>query len=82
MIQLDNGTKVNRHVDHVRVREHDQKAGLDKEEEEEEDDCDILPPPESSEQVPEVPGDWQEQLPPSVMADVPTSAVGNAPALR
>ena len=82
VIQLDNGTKVNRHVDHVRVREHDHKAGLDKEEEEEEADCDILPPPESSEQVPEVPGEGPEQLLPSVMEDVPTPAVGNAPALR
>ena len=45
----------------------DHKAGLNKEEEEEETDCDILPPPESSEQVPEVPGDGQEQLPPPVM---------------
>ena len=63
VIQQDNGTKVNRHVDHVRVWEHDHKAGLDKEEEA---DCDILPPPESSEQVPEVPGDGHEQLPPPV----------------
>eukprot|EP00731_Ephydatia_muelleri_P032474 Em0024g18a len=59
VIQLDNGSKVNRHVDHVRVREQEgDNAG-----EEEEADGDILPPPESAEPDPEVPADRQE-LPP------------------
>ena len=56
VIQLDNGSKVTRHVDHVRVREQEgDNAG-----EEEEADGDILPPPESAEPDPEVPADRQE----------------------
>ena len=80
VIQLDNGSKVNRHVDHVRVREQEgDNAG-----EEEEADGDILPPPESAEPDPEVPADRQE-LPPQapVMEEVPIpTAGGAAPALR
>ena len=80
VIQLDNGSKVNRHVDHVRVREQEgDNAG-----EGEEADGDILPPPESAEPDPEVPADRQE-LPPQapVMEEVPIpTAGGAAPALR
>ena len=72
---IDNGSKVNRHVDHVRVREQEgDNAG-----EEEEADGDILPPPESAEPDPEVPADRQE-LPPQapVMEEVPIPTAGGA----
>ena len=88
-IQLDNGTKVNRHVDHVRLHgmEGEKNASLVTQEmgnSDEEADDDLLPPvaPEQDLKAPAVAADQQElPPPPPVMEEVPPlAAVTNAPA--